>query len=173
MKQKIRKYMFVGLVSVMLVAAIAINAQNSTRVFNGDSKPETPSSPTPEATAFSASDAPDRDYFSAFREDRNAVRNEEIAYLDEVIAVSSTDAETLLDAQQQKLALIENMEKEFTIESLITAKGFENAAVLFHGGNVNVVVEANSLNDEQVAQILDIVQRETGESASNIRIIER
>ena len=71
----------------------------------------------------------------------------------------------------QKLALVNNMEKEFTIESLIRAKGFRDAAVTFHGGSVNVVVDCETLTDEQVAQILDIVQRETGESAENVKVI--
>ena len=110
-------------------------------------------------------------YFASFREEREAVREKEIGYLNEIIAVSGSDAETLQQAQEQKLRLVENMEAEFTIENLITAKGFPDAAVTFHSGSVNVVVDAASLDSEQVAQILDIVKRETGESASNIKIM--
>ena len=36
---------------------------------------------------------------------------------------------------------------------------------------MNVVVDCEMLTDEQVAQILDIVQRETGESAENVKVI--
>ena len=36
--------------------------------------------------------------------------------------------------------------------------------------NVNVIVDADALTDEQVAQILDIVLRETGETADNIKV---
>ena len=62
------------------------------------------------------------------------------------------------------------MEKELTIENLIKAKGFADAAVTFHYGSVNVVVDCTELTNEQVAQILDIVTRETGEPAANIKI---
>ena len=111
------------------------------------------------------------DYFESFRTERESVRELEIGYLDEIIATSASDAVTLADAQAQKLALVNNMETEFTIESLIRAKGFADAAVTFHGGSVNVIVDCETLSDEQVAQILDIVQRETGESAENVKVI--
>ena len=110
------------------------------------------------------------DYFGSFRQERSDTRALEIEYLDEVIATSGSDAETLADAQEQKLALVENMETELTVESLIKAKGFHDAAVTFHAGSVNVIVDSEALDDSQVAQILDIVMRETGESADNIKI---
>lgn len=111
------------------------------------------------------------DYFQSFRDEREAVRSMEIEYLDEIIATSANDAETLNDAQQQKLELVNNMEKEFVIENLIRAKGFADAAVTFRGGAVNVVVSAEQLSQSEVAQILDIVRSETGESADNIKIL--
>ena len=111
------------------------------------------------------------DYFATFRDDREQVRKLEMEYLDEVIAASASDDETLADAQGQKLTLVENMEKEFTVESLIKAKGFEDAAVTFHAGTVNVVVKADELSDKQVAQILEITKKETGEPAENIKVM--
>ena len=42
--------------------------------------------------------------------------------------------------------------------------------VSIHQGSINVVVGADKLNDEQVAQILDIVLRETGKNAENVKI---
>ncbi len=111
------------------------------------------------------------DYFASFREERESVRALELKYLDEIIAASASDAETLADAQAQKLSVINNMEAEFTVENLIRAKGFRDAAVTFHSGTVNVVVDAEVLSEEQVAQILDIVLRETGETAENVKVI--
>ena len=111
------------------------------------------------------------DYFATYRDDREQVRKLEMEYLDEVIAASASDDETLADAQGQKLTLVENMEKEFTVESLIKAKGFEDAAVTFHAGTVNVVVKADELSDKQVAQILEITKKETGEPAENIKVM--
>ena len=81
-----------------------------------------------------------------------------------------THTETLSDAQKHKLDLVNAMETELTVENLVRAKGFSDVIVSIHDGNVNVVVGAGKLTDEQVAQILDIVLRETGKRAENVKI---
>lgn len=108
-------------------------------------------------------------FFDAYREERENVRAQELAYLDAIVA-QGADEETLSDAQQQKLDLIACMETELTVENLVKAKGFSEVIVSIHSGSVNVIVGTEKLNDEQVAQILDIVLRETGETAENIKI---
>lgn len=108
-------------------------------------------------------------FFEAFRSERESTRTQEIGYLDAVIT-QGADADTLADAQQQKLAIVDNMEKELTVESLIQAKGFPDVAVTLHKGSVNVILDAETLTDEQVAQVLDIIIRETGEAAENIKV---
>jgi stage III sporulation protein AH len=108
-------------------------------------------------------------FFESFRTDREKTRAEEIKYLDTIIE-QGADAETLADAQQMKLSIVENMEKEMTIESLLKAKGFADAAVTLHSGSINVILSAESLSEEQVAQVLDIILRETGESAENVKV---
>lgn len=111
------------------------------------------------------------DFFESFRVERESTRTLEIEYLDQIIAASANDSETLKDATEQKLTLVANMEAEFSAESLIRAKGFKDAAVTFHKGSVNVVIAAEELSNEEVAQILDIVKRETGEANENIKIM--
>ena len=108
-------------------------------------------------------------FFASYREERDTVRTQELAYLDAIVA-QGADEETLSDAQRQKLELVNAMETELTVENLIRGKGFTDAIVSIHSGNVNVVVSADALNDEQVAQILDIVLRETGKTAENVKI---
>lgn len=109
-------------------------------------------------------------YFEDFRTERNTVRAREIEYLRMIIAEDSTDAETLQDAQARLMELVNNMEQEFSIESQIRAKGFLDAAVTFRNGSVSVVVDGDALSDEEVARILEIVSRETGVKAIDIRI---
>lgn len=165
----IKKYAVLLVVALLLAGAIYVNVRLNSgaeaggmeQAALGDGEGGEPALQTEAGT----------DYFESFRTERDAVRTAEIEYLDEVIAVSYNDAETLADAQEQKLALVENMEAEFTIESLLKAKGFADAAVTFHKGSVNVVVDCEELTQEKVAQVLDIVKRETGESADNIKII--
>ena len=120
-------------------------------------------------TQVSAQGTGGADFFASYREERDVTRTQELAYLDAIVA-QGADTETLSDAQKQKLELVNAMETELTVENLIRAKGFADVIVSIHKGNVNVVVGADALNDEQVAQILDIVLRETGKSAENVKI---
>lgn len=131
---------------------------------------ETGASKTESVTQVSAQSGPaDANFFAAYREERDNVRTQELAYLDAIVS-QGADTETLSDAQQQKLELVNAMETELTVENLVRAKGFDDVIVSIHKGNINVVVGADALNDEQVAQILDIVLRETGKSAENVKI---
>lgn len=157
----IKKYGVLLLVLALLGAAFFIN------VKAGEAETDAPlPTAAPQSEAYA-----DEGYFESFRREREEVRSLEMQYLDEVISAAGSDDETLADAQRQKLALVENMETEFTIESLIRAKGYEDAAVTFHAGTVNVVVKDAELNDEKAAQLLAIVQGETEEPASSINIM--
>lgn len=108
---------------------------------------------------------------TTFKQDRDASRTKEIQYLNEIINNTSTDAETLKDAQEQKLSIVDAMEKEVTIQGLLGTKGYKDSTVTIHTGSINVLLTEKSITSQQAAQILDIVQRETSESAQNIKII--
>ncbi|MBC8531161.1 SpoIIIAH-like family protein [Gehongia tenuis] len=112
-------------------------------------------------------------YYANFKTERETSRNQQIEYLDGIIADSNTDAETLKQAQNQKLTLTQSMEKEVTVEGLLKAKGFEDVVVTIHEGSINVVVKDGDLTDAKVAQILDIVCRETKEAPENVKIIPK
>ena len=161
----VKKYLVLMVVAVLFVGAFLLNLRTNA------AKTEPVGSDAFEIEEAQETEEVSLDYFAVFREDREQVRKLEMEYLDEVIAASASDDETLADAQGQKLTLVENMEKEFTVESLIKAKGFEDAAVTFHAGTVNVVVKADELSDKQVAQILEITKKETGEPAENIKVM--
>ncbi len=130
---------------------------------------ETPKNTDDQTTAADASTTVT--FFSDFRVQRDSVRNQEIAYLNEIITDESSDKDSLKDAQDQKIEITRVMEQEMLVEGMIKAKGFEDAVVTIHNGSVNVVVKEAEISSAQVAQILDIVCRETGESADNIKII--
>ena len=59
------------------------------------------------------------------------------------------------------------------IENLIKAKGFQDAVVLIDNDTANVIVQADKLSEQEVAQIQDIVTRQTGISIDNIKIMNR
>ena len=110
------------------------------------------------------------DYFNSFRTERSEVRAQEIDYLRSIINGSNSDEDSIREAQTRLLELVGNMEKEFTIESRIRGKGFLDAAATLRSDSVTVIIDGESLSDEEVARILDIVMTETGMPASAIKI---
>lgn len=58
-------------------------------------------------------------------------------------------------------------------ENLISTKGFNNSLVLANAESINVVVEADELTQEQIAQIQNIITREMNTEIENIHIMKR
>jgi len=113
----------------------------------------------------------EQDYLSVFRAQKDATRAEELNYLEEIVKDENSDSEAVSQAQSSRLSIIDSMEKEMVIEGLIMAKGFGDVAVTVSTGSVNVVIDNESLQDEQIAQILDIAVSETGASPEQIKIM--
>ncbi|WP_129722203.1 SpoIIIAH-like family protein [Xylanivirga thermophila] len=112
-------------------------------------------------------------FFKTYRQDREDTRSEEIKYIKSIIDNPESDAEMKKEAQAQLLDITNNMEKELTIESIIKSKGFQDAIAIIHKGSVNVVVDKEELSSEEVAQILDVVKRESKSETENIKIIPK
>ena len=111
-------------------------------------------------------------FFTTYKSERTANREEEMVYLDSVIANANTDTETINEAQQMKMEIVANMELESTLEGLLVAKGFEDAIVTFGATSVNVVIKDAELTSAKVAQILDVVTTETQYTASEVKVIQ-
>ena len=111
-------------------------------------------------------------FFSNYRDDRQNTREQEILYLDAIIASEATSAEAKEAAEAERLALVKNMEVALKLENLILAKGFEDVVVSTASNNVSVMVETNGLTASEVAQIVDVVVNNSSYSIDNIKIIE-
>lgn len=114
---------------------------------------------------------PEQSFFETYRVDRESTRNQEIAYLDEIIASSESTETAVVDAENQKLNITSSMEKELVLEGLIKAKGFEDCIVTMSTENVNIVVMDEDLTLEEAAQILNIIETETSFTAPDVVII--
>ncbi len=156
-----RRTMTLLAVCLLLLAAVAANVimnRNEAKAAKADTTAVSVSAPGAQGS-----------FFDMYRSERDSVRTQELAYLDAIVAQGG-DEITLSEAQKQKMTLVDCMESELNTENLIRAKGFEEVIVSMHNGSVNVIVDADALTDEQVAQILDIVLRQTGETAENIKV---
>lgn len=111
-------------------------------------------------------------FFTTYKSERLANREDEITYLESVINNTNTDQTTLNEAQQMKMEIVANMELESTLEGLLVAKGFEDAIVTFGTTSVNIVVKDTELTQAKVAQILDVVTTETQYTAGEVKVIQ-
>lgn len=80
-------------------------------------------------------------------------------------------------SEEQKTSAVETLvnlttiaEKENAAELLLEAKGFSDPIVNISENEVDVVINAISVTDQQIAQIEDIVTRKTGFDIENITI---
>ncbi len=158
-----RKAMVVSLMVVLLLVTGLLN-------WKYISKDETPAKDVVSENV--EDDVETASFFTTYKSDRMNNREEEITYLESVIANASTDTETINEAQQMKMEIISNMELESTLEGLLVAKGFEDAIVTFGSTSVNVVVKDAELTQAKVAQILDIVTTETEYTAGDVKVIQ-
>lgn len=109
-------------------------------------------------------------YFEEARATISTDRNQVISMLTDVIEESKDGSAEKNNATQQKLKIIDYMNKEKVIENLIKNKGFTDALVLMTDNSVNVTVNKQEVTQSDVAKIYDIVMRETGRDASQIVI---
>ena len=89
--------------------------------------------------------------------------------------MSVIESETIDEAQKQvAVETLVNLttiaEKENAAELLLEAKGFSDPIVNIMENEVDVVINASSVTDQQIAQIEDIVTRKTGFEPRNITI---
>lgn len=114
------------------------------------------------------------DYFESYRTERTTRRNQELLQLDSIIATVSTDSQEYKNAVNMKLQLIDIMEKELVLESLLKSKNFTTDAVISinqNSDNVNVFVKADALQYNDFHQIYNILKDEGGIPAVNIHIM--
>lgn len=111
-------------------------------------------------------------YFSTYREDRQATRDQELLYYDAIITSDDSSSEAKSAAETKKLAIVAQMESELVIEGLIKAKGFEDCIVTNISPNVKVVVKCAeaTLTTNEVAQIVSIIKEQTSADIDNIQI---
>nr|WP_297172270.1 SpoIIIAH-like family protein [uncultured Agathobaculum sp.] len=121
-----------------------------------------------------AAEGESEDYFASSRLTREQARDEAVSTLKELSESETADQTAKDEAAAQISALAEDSVAEASIESLIRAKGYEDAVVMIGENSVNVVVAApdGGLQATDVTVIKDIVVAEAGVTAGQIKIVE-
>lgn len=110
------------------------------------------------------------DYIANVQLSREQVRAKNKEALMNLINSTGIEESAKQQAIQDMITLTEVAEKENAAETLLMAKGFADPVVSVSSGQVDVVINAPSITDQQRAQIEDIVKRKTEASADQIVI---
>jgi stage III sporulation protein AH len=84
---------------------------------------------------------------------------------------ASAEAKADAEAKISKIAV--DIQNEANIESLVKAKGFSECVAIISDSSVSVIVGAESLQAQDVAQIFSIVYDTTGIPMENISVINK
>ncbi len=112
-------------------------------------------------------------YFTTYRSERTTTRSEELVQLDSVIALYDKDSEKYTEAVNLKMKIVEIMEKELVLETMIKSKGFADAVVSIgvDSDNVNVFINSNELDMTTALSIYTCLKDEAGVDPLNIIIM--
>lgn len=112
-----------------------------------------------------------QDPVTRFRTEREALRSRQVGELNDIIHGDSTDGETVNLAQRQLMALMKTQDMEQRLEGILRLRGFDDALVTVSDAAVNVILQKDALSRQQTAMILDLILRETGVTAGNVKIL--
>lgn len=110
-------------------------------------------------------------YFAAYRQDREAQRDQMLLYYQAIAESESSTPEAVTNANAAREALIAQMDTELIVEGLIKGLGYNDCVITMTSSNVNVLVDAATLTDNEVAQIVSIIQENLHLDLKNIKII--
>jgi len=109
-------------------------------------------------------------YFTSSRLERENMYSQMLETYQEIYNNTNSTAEQKNIAIEE-IAKINKMRNSIMIaENLVIAKGFKNIVIFANDSSVSVIVKAENLEQEQIAQIQNIVSRELEVGAENINI---
>ena len=126
---------------------------------------------TTKTTTTTQTSAVTESFYTTYKTERESTRKQELQFYEAIIASTTSSADAKKEAEQNKLDLINQMEKELVVEGIIVGKGFDDAIVTHSSANVNVFIKSAELNSSEVAMITDVVREQLGVEIDKIIII--
>ena len=116
---------------------------------------------------------PTANYFSTYRSERTSTRSEELLQLDSIIELYEEGSEKYNEAVNLKLKIVDVMESELILETMIKSLGFSDAVVSIglESENVNVFVNSNELEYDTALAIYNLLRNEAQIDAGNVIIM--
>ena len=110
------------------------------------------------------------DYFEKARLDRDISRARVRETLASIIDDEESETQSKIMAEEEKIKVAKLDDSESTIESLIRAKGYEDAVVYIGDGKADAVIKKTDMTSEDATIIAGIITEQTGIPLSEIKI---
>lgn len=117
-----------------------------------------------------ASSTINADFFSSAKVTREQTRAKNKETLMDIVNNASVTEDQKKAAINSMIQMTETAEKESAAEILLQAKGFQDVVISIVDNGADVLINANNLTEQQMAQVEDIVKRKTGIAADKIVI---
>lgn len=113
------------------------------------------------------------DFFAASVINRQNTRGEALEVLKEI----TENPDVLPDAKEDALtniaAIVNDMNAEANIETLIKAKGFTDCVTVISGDKCSIIIKSEGLLANEITQIVEIVYEQSGIFPKNTKVIEK
>lgn len=149
----------IALIVTMAVVLVAAAVLNVTLLAGGNTQQE---------------DTVQTGFFATSRADRMATRNYEIAELNAILAMEGEEyAEARQNALEQKQNIVNAMETELLLETLLKAQGYADVLVTVNAAadNVSVIVDKDELTREDTVRIYNVVATEASVTPEYVKIL--
>ena len=119
-------------------------------------------------------DAVQTSFFASSRLDRQTTRDYEIAELNQILAMEGDEyAEARQNALAKKQQIVDAMETEMLLETLLKAQGFNDVLVTVNASldNVSVIVDKDELTRQDTVKIYNIIATEVAIEPDYVKIL--
>jgi stage III sporulation protein AH len=158
-------------------SSISVNGNETNKlgdavyVDNQDQAEQTQKDAKDSKTPVAAASKQATDFFAQAKLDREITSGKDQEALKAITQDKSATKEVQTKAYDQMMKIVNNVEKEVRIETMIKEKGFNDVVALFgDDGSLDIVVKTPTLTSVQTTQIADVASRQANIPLENIHI---
>ena len=144
--------------------------QNTTNVTNTSNTNTTAENITNNTTTQTSSTVSTDDYFAKSKLERDTMYSQMLETYENVLN-SNNSLETQKQSATEEITKINNTKNSIMVcENLLKTKGFDSSVIFVNGNSISVIIGADELTQEEIAQVQNIISREMSADIQNIHI---
>lgn len=113
------------------------------------------------------------DYFEESKLSRDTMYSQTLETYQEILNNTNVSEEQKAIVTQEITELNKEKNAIMICENLMTTKGFEDCVIFVNVDSISVIIKADELQTEEIAQIQNIVSREMSAEVENIHIMTK